>query len=101
MRFKCIEHGEIDQVQVDGYTIGHMTKHVNELDLEGIQFTVENPQGDELEPEHVKHDAGKYLQKFKSVEQQIVDAFDGADGIDLGLECPDCGFPETVRIERA
>lgn len=98
MEFQCTEHGEIDEVTADGYSLGHRTKHINELDLEGITFTIESPEGGELTPDHISSEAEGYLKKFREPYQQIVDAFDDYDAISLGLKCPDCEYHETVRI---
>lgn len=98
MRFNCTEHGNIDEVTADGYSLGHRTPNMNELDLEGITFTISSPEGDELTTNHISSEAGEYLQKFSNPYKQIVTAFEEYDAISLGLQCPDCDYPETVRI---
>lgn len=101
MKFVCIRHGELDSVVASGYAVGCRTKLMNELDLEGIEFRIQSPDGKELKPEHISSDAEEYLKKFADPYEQIVDAFDEYSAMALGLLCEQCGTgDETVQIER-
>lgn len=102
MQFVCSEHGAVDPVTVDGYTMGHRTERLTEHDLEGVEFTIESPApGEPLEPRHVIADAEPYMTKFADWREQVVAAFSEYDAIDLGVICPDCGHFENMRLEQA
>lgn len=100
MKFKCTTHGELDEVIVKGYSIGHSTERMTELDLEGLEFRV-SASDSPMSVDDVSCDRERYMEKFADWEEQIVGAFDDGDAIDLGLICPECGgLTETVRLER-
>lgn len=100
MRFECETHGELDRVTVDGYILAHYMQGLTPREVEGITVSVEAPEDGDLAPEHVSADEESYLERFADWRRKAAAAFDKGDAIDLGLECPECGSPETVRMVR-
>lgn len=96
MRFVCQEHGEQDQAQHNGYSLGHHTGRdgPNELDLEDIHFVFDvetnelTEDGVELELSLASHDAhGSYLDKFADWQEKVTEAAESRDE----HTCPKCG----------
>lgn len=92
MRYVCNDHGELDTVEVNGYSLGHETKHgePSERDLEGITFTFGTTDEGEVVIESTDG-ADNYLSKFADWREVLVRA-DKRQFAD-SRSCPECGRP--------
>lgn len=102
MKLECVEHGELENVDVLGYSVGHWPGRLMGTDLEGTRFTID-VSSDTVTEDDISSNAEDYLAKFAGWREQIVDGINGdadaGDAIDMGLICPECGrHRETVRI---
>lgn len=99
----CPEDGEVSQLTIDGYVLGHRTEPngPNELDLEGIMFTFnvdEPPESldDQMSLSLADADGAEgYLSKFADWEDHVVQAAERADE----FICGEDGCINLVRFE--
>lgn len=92
MDFECSEHGVVETIEFDGYSIGHSTGRgdPNELDLEGITFVFDieecNEDGVSLDLVDAD-DADDYLSKFTDWEETITETAEGMVWTGSELHC--------------
>lgn len=115
MQFRCItaefdeegnevhkdgEHGELDHVEVDGYSIAHdLDRRIHEKDLEGITFEIHSTDSEDVSEEDVKApDAEQYLEKFPYVYGAIADVINERRWLGEAFTCPHCTREDFVGI---
>lgn len=103
MKFTCEDHGEIDAIEADGYGLGHERQlKANELDLEGVMFTIHAPDdGEELTAAHVEPEQGAedYLEKFADIYEEIAAAIQSYEDNPMAGEMFFCHEDPTGRME--